>query len=256
MAARNQSLFLYGYQITTQNNAIDFQASNAGPILQATLSLGFYSLSTLLAEIVNQMQTADPNHNYSVTADRSLMGGLENRVTITQQSGTFLSILFSSGPRAMTSVASLIGFAAADQTGAFTYTGTSTSGTILVPTFPGYKYLGPDFYQMVFGSVNVSVSGFKEAIVFQIQQFIQVQFKYETEERCTSLWVPMMIWLMQQRPFDFTPDITDPDTFYNCTLEKDSGEGKGLGFKFEEMLPDFPFIYDIGMMEFRVTPLS
>lgn len=255
MALKNQSLFLYGYQVSNLNNAIDFIATSGGPTLQATLRFGFYSLSTLLQEIVFQMQIVDSDHNYLATADRSLMGGTQNRVTITQQSGTFLSLLFSSGPRAATSASPLIGFQAVDQTGAITYTGTATSGIILVPTYPAYNYLGPDFYEQVFGAVNVSVSGIKEAIVFQIQKFIQAQFKFETEARWQSQWLPMMTWLIQQRPFDFTPDITVPNTLYNCTLERDQQDGKGLGFKPNEMLPDFPFEYDLGIMEFRVTPL-
>lgn len=256
MALRSQSLILYGYEIGSRNCAIDFQAEISGPILQATLRFGFYSLSTLLEEIRRAMQSSDNDHNYDVTADRTISNGLENRITIAQESGTFLSLLFASGPRTEISVAPLIGFNTVDQTGAITYTGTSTSGVVLVPELPGYNYLGPDFSHMVFGNVNISVSGVKEAVVFAIQRFIEVQFKYEPEEKWVDEWLPLIDWIIQQRPFDFTPQVTIPDVSYNVTLETSMADGKGLGFKPREMLPEFPFFYDTGPMELRVTPLS
>lgn len=255
MALRSQSLFLYNYEINATNNAIDFVATLAGPTLQASIRFGFYSLSTLLQEIIRAMQQADPDFNYDVTADRTIAGGLQNRITIAQESGTYLDLLFASGPRANVSVASLIGFQAIDYTGDITYTGSSTSGEILIPDFVGYNYLGPSFNRKVFGNVNVAVSGVKEAVVYQIQKFIEVSFKYEPQDKWESQWVFLVDWIIQQRPFDFTPEISTPEIAYNVTLESSTEDGKGLGFKPREMLPEFPFFYDTGILSLRVTPL-
>lgn len=250
MALRSQSMFLYGFEITEFNSSLDFKASGGGPVLFATLTLGFYSLTALMAEIKRTMQAADPTHVYTVTANRNVLGGKENRVTIST-SGTFLSLLFLSGPRTGSNCASIIGFAVSDQTGSTSYTGTSTAGTSITTELTGYNYLSPDFMHTIFGAVNVSSSGIKEAVVFQIQKFWQVQFKYEPEAKWIVEWLPFMDWAIQQRLLEFTPEITSPNIFYEGTLEKTSAEGKGLAFKPMEMLPMFPFNYDTGLMTFR-----
>lgn len=251
MALRSTSLFLYNLQVTTLNRSLDFRATSGGPILQATLNLGYYSLTDLMNEIIRALEAADPNHTYTVTANRTISGGTQNRVTIST-SGTYLDLLFASGPRAASSVDSLIGFAHTDRTGSTSYTGTSSAGTVLQSTLYGYNYLSTDHMRKVFGALNVSASGQKEAIVFQIQKFIQVQFKYEPTVKFTNEWVPFLTWAIQQRSFDFTPEVNSPSVFYNVTLEKTGADGKGLAYTAKEMLPDFPFLYDIGVLTFRL----
>ena len=59
---------------------------------------------------------------------------------------------------------------------------------------------------------------------------------------------------MQQKSLEFTPEISDPNVFYEGTLEQSTADGKGLAFTAKEMLPDFPNLYDIGLMKFRVNP--
>ena len=182
MALVAKSLFLYGFTVTELNSSIDFRAVLAETPRQATLRLGYYSLTSLATEIVRAMQEVDNLNTYTVTADRSYSAGTQNRVTIST-SGTFLELLFDTGPRADSTIASLIGFPIVDQTGATSYTGTSTAGTALIPTLAGYNYLGADFMRKNFSVVNVSASGRKESIVWQTQKFWQVQFKYEHTQK-------------------------------------------------------------------------
>lgn len=252
MALTAKSKFLYGIEVTALNNAIDFKTSAGGSVLMATLTIGFYSLTAILNEIKRAMQEVDPSNTYTVTADRTVMGGLENRITIAT-SGAFLSLLFASGPRTTTTVAPLIGFTVADQTGSTSYTGTSSAGTVLVPDYVGYNYLGTDFMKKVNGAVNISASGVKEAVVFQVQHFWQVQFKYEPQAKVISEWSPFLEWAIQQRLLEFTPEISSPNSFYEGTLEKTSDDGKALGYKMTEMLPNYPFNYDTGLMTFRLN---
>lgn len=254
MALKNPSLFLYGFTVTALNSSIDFQNASAGPILMATVQQGNYSLSSLMTAIVVALQAADPANTYTCTADRTVAGGTQNRVTIATTTGTYFSILFSSGPRHASAIAPLIGFNAADYTGFLTYEGSTTAGTTLIPNFTGFQYLGPDFMQKNFGQVNVSASGIKEAITFAVQYFFQVQFKYIPEATWEDVWTPLMAWLIQQNEVDFTPDITAPTTFYESTLESSPGDGKGLAFQAREMLSEgFPFLYDSGLMKFRLV---
>jgi hypothetical protein len=251
------SLFLYGYTIGSSNNAIDFQKVISGTILTAIVPPGTYSLTDLLTAIATALNTTDGVNTYTVTATRTQSSGTQNRVTIAT-SGSFLSILFGSGPNIATSVAGTIGFIASNQTGALTYTGTNTTGTALIPTFTGYNYLSPTFKQKLFGTENISSSGKKESISFPAannaaMQFFQVQFKYEPGAKIIASWQPLLLWMIQQRSFDFTPDTTSPSTFYNCSLETSSKDPKGMEYEVKEMLPDFPGLYDIGLLVMRVN---
>lgn len=255
MALRNPSLFLYGYQITAQNQYISF-ATNSGEVppntRTAVVPVGFYSLSSLCTAVAAALTTADPTHSYSLTANRNVLGGLENRITIST-TNTYLGLYFGTGN--ISNPATLLGFNASDYTGATSYTGSYTSGTALVPGVSpwqyGYSYLSPSAMNKNFGKLNVSASGLKEAIVFNIQQFCQVQFKYIPESNLPGVWAPLVQWLIQQRAFEFTPDITSPNTFYQVTLEDPN---QGLELNLSEMLPDFPFCYQTPVMKFRLVP--
>ena len=198
-----------------------------------------------------EMAAFDYLNTYTVTANRSYSNGTQNRITIFT-SGSYLKLLFGSGPRAATSIASLIGFPGSDQSGGTTYTGTQSAGTLLVPTWYAYNYIDLNQYKQVFGNLNISATGQKEAIVFQIQQFFEMEFKYESASMVLNAWSPFMTWAIQQKAFDFTPDITNANTVYNATLESTDEDSKGLGFKFTEMLPEFPFLYSTGALKLRL----
>jgi hypothetical protein len=201
MALTSKSLILYGLRITPLNRSLDFKTALIGVERQATLRLGFYSLSQLLTEIVRAMQEADPANEYTATADRTYSGGTENRVTIGTTTGTFLSLLFGTGSRTASSVAPVIGFPTVDQTGSLNYLGVSSCGTVLIPDYTAYTYLGPEFMRTVFGSVNIAADGSKEAIVFQVQRFLQCEFKFEQKAKVISEWTPFLNWGIQQRPY-------------------------------------------------------
>lgn len=258
MALSQPSLILYGYQVTVLNAALDFYNVNTqtpSTAFQGTLTQGYYSLTGLLAEIARVLNTADPSNTYTATVNRNILGGLENRVTISS-SGSFFSIIFGSSMRAATSCASLIGFLPADYTGSTTYTGSSTSGTRVISELPAYTFLAPTFSEKVFGNVNISAIGDKEAIVYQIQQFWQGNFRYEpntkNNKKVETDWIPFLNWSIQQRPLEFTPDYTDPTTFYEGTLETTAADGRALAFNMVEMIPSFPNFYETGMLRFRL----
>jgi hypothetical protein len=251
MALKNPSLILYGYNIDVSNQYIDFQNSSGGPILTAVLEQGNFSLSDLISNIVSALGVQDAVNTYTVTADRTIAGGTQNRVTISTN-GIYLKILFGSGPNAAASVASTIGFLESDYSGHTTYTGAMTSGISIQPTYTGYNWVAPTRNRKLFGAVNVSAAGVKQAIVFQLQQFFEVEFRYETESRVDAIWQPFMDWAAQQFDLEFTPDITQPETFYNCTLESTESDDTGLGWMMSEMLPEYPFLYQTGKLKFRI----
>ncbi len=200
MALKTKSLLLFDYQITALNRSLDFRAVSMGAILLAQLRIGNYSLIDLMAEITRAMTAADPSNTYSVTADLSFVDGTQNRVTIAS-SGSYLDLLFASGPRVGSSVAPIIGFAAVDRVGGVSYQGTLSTGISLVSEMTGYNYLGPKHMKDVNGTVNESARGDKEALIWGIKEFAQVEFRYEPEAKVLIEWEPYWIWAIQQRPF-------------------------------------------------------
>lgn len=254
MALKNASLFLYGLEVTLDNQNISFGTSSAetpglGTTRTAVLQVGYYSLASLAIEVARAITAADPTHVYLCTVDRTIMAGLQNRVTVST-TNTYLSIYFNTGNPG--NPALLLGFASADLTGATTYTGTSTCGTVMIPNQIGYSFLPVEAKQKNFGALNVSASGLKESITFALQSFWQVQFKYIPEATVQGDWLPLVQWMIQQRELDFTPDYTAPNTFYTGTLE---GPDQGLSFDFVEHLSEnLPFEYSTPLMLFRVRP--
>jgi hypothetical protein len=252
MALTSKSMFLYGFEVNTVNGFIDFQATMGGPTLLAIVPDGFYALTDYLQAIVTAMAVADPANVYTATVDRTIAGGLQNRVTIST-SGTFLSLLFGSGIHSASNIAASIGFNLTDYTGATTYTGSFTAGVMLIPLYQGYNYVAPNRNKKVFGNVNVSTNGTKEAIVYQLQTFWEVEFRQEPAEIIDENWTPLMDWLIQQRPIEFTPEISSPEVFFNGTLEGTEQDDTGLAYQLVEMLPDLPGLFMTGKMNFRET---
>lgn len=254
MALRDKSLFLYGFTIDSTNQNLPFKIVGGGAEYNAIIPAGYYSLSSLLTAIALAMETVDNTNTYTVTATRTQSANLQNRITIAT-GGAFLSILFSTGTTASTSIRDTINFGHVDKTGATTYTNSTTSGTAFQTTWYGKNYIPPQAYQRNDGSVSVSAAGVKEGISWSINQFLQVEFQYEPTANMLAYWDPFIQWIIKQKPFDFTPETNAPSTVYSCTLEKSQADGKGLAFMMKEMLPDFPFLFSTGMMEFRVDGL-
>lgn len=252
MALSARSLINYGIQVTTLNRNIDFEIAGS-VVLLAVLDLGFYSPGGLAQEIALQMQSADPSAIYTVTVDRTIMGGTQNRITIASN-GTVLTLLFGSGVNAAISAAAIMGFSQQDYTGALSYTGNQSTGTILMPDYFGYDYLDNMNQVKVFGAVNISASGLKEAVTFNTQLFINVEYKYEPKSKLPD-WSLFATWAVQQRQFDFTPEITNPTNVFNVTLESSSYDDKGLGFLMDELLGEsLPNFYTTGPLKLRIIP--
>ncbi len=252
MALKDKSLFLYGFYVDNTNQYLPFRAVNAGPEIDAVIPASYYTLSTLCTAIALAMNTADPSNTYTVTIDRTVSSNLQNRITIAT-SGTFLSLLFSSSTLATASIRDMINFGHADLTGSTSYQNSTTSGTSLQTTFYGFNYQTPTVNLRTIGSQNLSARGDKEVVWWSVQQLLNVEFRYEAQANVLAYWQPMIAWMVKGRPIELTPEINTPATTYSVTLDKSSADGKGLGFQMKEMIPDFPFVYSTGPMEFRLV---
>lgn len=254
MALTTKSAFFYGLDVTTTNRALDFQVGATA--YAATLNIGNYTATTLCAEIVRAMQSVDIVNTYTATHARTVVGGnIQTRITIASSTTTF-KLLFGTGVRLTISCADLLGFASSDTAIGSTFTGSSDFGTTIKSELVGYTYLPPEAMRKLVGSLNVAASGVKEAVIFSVQEFFQVEFKYEPQAKTLTEWADFLTYATQQKLIEFSEDAGTPGTTIDCTLEKTDYDGKGMGYQMKEMLPDFPFLYRTGIMQFRVRPTA
>lgn len=254
---KDRALFLYGFDITQDNRYLNFKNASLGAELTATLTIGNYTATEVLAEIKRAMELADGVQKYTWTIDRSVSGGLSNQISVSTD-GSFLSILFGSGSNSASSVATMIGFTTSDYTGATSYTG-AQAGTILYPDFAMWNYTNPDQYIMNDGSKNVSASGIKETLVFAQMKFAEAQWKYITDfggSTQATEWSNFLKYATKQLKFEFTPSVgEDLNAFYKMTLESTPADSNGMSFKLNLMVGVGLYrFYDTGMLKFRVVP--
>jgi hypothetical protein len=254
MALKGKSLFLYGYEVTEFNKYLPFKPAS-DVVSLAELTEGYYSLTGLTQEIKRAMESVYEMGVFNVEADRTFNQNTENRVIIESLTSGYLELLFATGPSYENSCAELIGYGVSDLTGFTSYEGVSDTGAKVFTEQIGYNYLSSSQNFNQTAVVNVSTVGTKEAIVWSTQRFYQVDFKYEPESKVIVDWEPFLDWATRMRPFDFTPDYENhPESVGDVTLERTSADGKGLAFKWREMLPQFPFFYETGQLVMRVVP--
>lgn len=255
--ANDYATFCYGFDITPFNQYINFKIASLGPVLTAVLPVGNYTCTQFMAAVVAAISQVDQINTYSVTLNRNVNGGTANRMTIST-SGTFLSLLFGSGPNAATSPAPLMGFTQADQVGGTMYTGTLNAGILLTPNFPTYNYNGPNNVVEQDGVKNVSATGIKETLVFAKMKFFKGMWQYITDQDGSgqlTAWQNFLQYATQQLQFEFQPSINeDPTLFYECTLESTPEDGNGMKYELKQMLQMQMYrFYGTGDLKFRIV---
>lgn len=109
------------FVIDATNNKINFKETGGGAELTATVAVGTYSVSTLATAIKTAMETASVNSRVYTISQSASTGKWTISTTV------FLSLLFSTGTNAATSIRNAIGFGSTDFTGSISYTGPDTA---------------------------------------------------------------------------------------------------------------------------------
>lgn len=256
MALADIAMFLYGFDVSAANRYIDFKNVFGGSVLTAVMNLGNYTATEYMQEVKRALELADGVNTYTITMNRTINGGTENRIRI-QTSGSFLSLLFGTGTSAASSAAPLMGFSLTDYTGSTLYTGSVTAGTALVPDMPTWSYLGPDDLFTNDGVKNITANGIKETLVFAQMPFLQGEWRFITDSNGRTQqtqWRRFMKYATRQLKFEITPDIRFPTVFYGVTLETTPDDGNGMGFKFQQMTDVGLYkFYKTGLLKFRVN---
>jgi len=255
----DRALFLYGFDVDGTNQFINFRAASMGPILTAVLNIGNYTATEYLAEIQRAMQVADPANTYTPFLDRTINSGKSNLLHLTT-SGSYLDILFGTGPNAGNSPAATWGWNTTDFIGATTYVGYTNAGIILFPDFPMYNYQGPEDVITADGAKNVSAFGIKETLVFAQVQFVKAEWMWITDfgnNTQYTQWKQAMKYFIRQLKFELTPSINESTSnYFQVTLESTPANKDGMGYEMKLMngMGLFRF-YQTGAMQFRLNPV-
>lgn len=255
MSLKTKSCWIYGHQVTQDNNLIDFK-EGAGAELTAELSIGEYTFNDFLTEIARALN-AEGALTYTVTANRA------TRVITIAASGAY-TLLGSSGTHIGNDPFSLMGFAAADTSSSASHAGGSASGSEYRPQFYLMEYVDfLDDVQSIDGVSRESTSGKVEAISFGKNYFMSCNIRYITDIKQSSPFIDsdssakanardFLDWCINKYPMEFCADRDDVDTYTECLLESTPESGDGFAYKLKEMYANNLIGYfETGLLKFR-----
>lgn len=257
MSISTFSLFYYGYEITRENNIINFD--EGGGELTATISIGRYTATTLQAAIITAMDGAGSN-TYTAVFDR------DTRLYTISADASF-DLLIGTGAQKGLAPFTLLGFTGSvDLTGALTYTGDSVSGDFYEPQFILQDYVQPEHFQeKVDATVHESANGDIETISFGTRRFIEMNMMFITDKQQDGKIIKnnpsgvadverFLQSLITKGDVEFMADINSKNEFLSLKIENLPSNSKGTGYRLrEEIAKSLPGYYTTGKMKFRVT---
>lgn len=255
MALDTFSCFYYGFEITGENNLLNF--SEGGPELTAELDVGSYSLNDMIA-VLETALNSEGALTYTVSVNRT------TRAITIAATGTF-SLLTTTGTQVSSSPFTLIGFTGADKTGFATYTGTA-AGSIYEPQFRLQDYIPVENWTgAALATVNKSASGRVEVVKFGDESFMQCDIKYATnisqndnliiKSNASGVdnLIDFMSFAITKGPMEFMPNISDRATYIKIILESTPDSKDGVSFKLKELYDKgLPGFFDTGTLKFRL----
>lgn len=257
MSITTRSAFYYGFTITALNSSIDF--NEGGSELQATLNNGDYTLEEFLAEVQRALNAAGAL-TYSVSVNRT------TRIMTISATGTF-SLLAGTGTRIGTGAWSLMGWAAANDTGANTYNGDTGAGFEYLPQVKFYGYR-PSAHHVEKNDavVNEASSGLIQVVQFGTRRFIECEIRMNVNNGAISACQPsiesnatglddtidFMEYAITKAKMEFMPDRGSRSTFQKVLLESTEAAKNGTAFRLMEVKSG-PGYWETGRLVFRVV---
>ncbi len=256
MSLSTFSKFYFGYEITPENQFLDF--GEGGAELTAELAVGAYTFTQFLDVIETALNDAGAL-TYTVTASRT------TRFITIAANGTY-QLKTSTGTHLGSDPFLLIGFTGNDKTGTNTYTGGTASGSSYAPQFILQDHVPTTNWKSASSaSVNKTASGRVEVVKFGDEQFMQANIKYvtnitqdgtivHTNSNGVSNLLTFMDWLTEKFPVEYMADSGTVSTYENLILESTPDDSKGTGYKIKELYDQgLPGYFETGVLKFRVV---
>lgn len=256
MSLSTHSKFYYGFEVSGENNYLDF--SEGGPEISAVVDVGSYTPTQFAARIQAAMREAG-TQNYVVSFDRDT-----RKITISAPLN--FELLISSGSHTGTSVYSTAGFAGADETGTNSYLAGAAIATVYTTQFILQSYIAPEDNEgATYGTVNKSASGNIEVVTFGDEAFTEFEISY-VNDRDNGPDAPirynpngiselrqLMRHFISKAPFEFMPDEDDTNDFVSMFLESSPEDPNGLKYKLKEQYGrGLPGYFNTGVLKFRM----
>ena len=256
MAAENFSLFLYGMEITQDNQNLNFDEGSGE--LTAVIEIGPHTLSEMASKIKTAMDAAG-TQSYTITLDRA-----SRKFTISAASG--FSLLVSSGSQVGTSPWSIIGFTGADKPTATSHVSNGEAASIYKPQFKLQDYTpSTNFKEKVDPNVHESANGEIETVFFGDRSFIEMSIKFITDKPQDNMVIKsnptgvadaraFFQEMIRKVPFEFVEDIDAPTVFERVLAESLPGNSRATGYRMREMVGDgLPGYFEMNNIKLRVV---
>lgn len=250
-------VFYYGFQVTVNDIYINFDEGIGE--LTATVPAKSYSFTDLANAVAAAMNEVG-GQTYTVTANRA-----DRTFTISASSN--FDLLFSSGSNSGLSIASVIGFSAADKTSANTYTSDSSAGSEFVPQFPLQDYVAlNDYQEKAQANINESASGIVEVFSIGTRRFLEFNIGPVTDNvmrKSGGLFVNDSTAVSKLRSFmeyaigkgdiEFMEDANNRNNLTaTIILERTPTSSTGTGFKLRELYGrGLVGFFETGLLRFR-----
>jgi hypothetical protein len=255
MSLKTFSQFYYGQNVDDLNYSLDF--SEGGPILEASIDLNDYTLSSLIEQVQIALNSVGDNQ-YVVSVNR------DTRIVTISADANFDLLVFS-GPRAGVSVFETLGFTGLDRVGASSYSGNLPCGKVYKPQFILQDYTPSKNNQgFIQPFVSISTSGEVEVVKFGSEKFMQCNIRFATNEPHPKIGPiennptgeddlrEFMEYLIQKNKVEFMEDRSNSNNFETLLLESSSESKDGTSFKLNELISEgLAFHYETGILKFR-----
>lgn len=255
MSLRTHSKFYFGFEVSAENDWIDFDEGSGE--LSAQVAVGSYTLEQLAVAIADALNS-EGTLEYTVTVDRAT-----RKLTIS--AGANFELLVTAGTHSGTSVFGTAGFTT-DRSGDDSYLADNAIGSVYTTQFILQNHVDQEDSQAAtYGTVNKSASGKVEVVTFGLEKFIEFNLRYVNNyeqaadgpirENLTGVenLRTFMRYLTTKAPLEFMPDEDDPDTFVSMFLESTPEDSMGLKYKLKEQYErNLPGYFDTGVLKFRV----
>lgn len=250
------SSFLFGFTITSENNALDLKEGAAAP-LACYVAVGQYTATTICQAIADALN-AQGLLTYTVTFNRTTRA-----FTITTSSS--FQLLGLTGTNTGSSIHLSIGLTATDLSSTANAITGAASGTLYAPQYWLQDYVSTDDWQQaVDATVNKTASGRVEVYRVGTEKFSEFNLKWITDRTTTGSAITnnasgvanarsFMQFAVTKAPFEFMPDKNAPATFQTFILETTPTSSSGTGYKLDEQYErNLPGFFETGRLKLRL----
>lgn len=252
-----RSLFYFGFEVTKDNNLLDFTESTS-PLVNrvAVLTPKYYSPTEFALEVSRALTIAG-TQSYSVIFNRTLR-------SFDYSAGVSFTFKSNTGANASIGPWALMGIDTSSDPSGTSFSGFNDTGYAYRPQFPLLNYVPSENIQdAVEATISETGSGVIEVVRFGNKNLMECQISFINnhcwpsnsyiEQNLTGYEDALLFMreIVKKGHIEFMRDRTDVSNFETFVLESTPQNSKGLGFRLTEEFNFGEGIYTTGRLVFR-----